>query len=84
MDESPNKIFNPNKRESFFRTDEKCIGCGICAKVCPAEDIVIEDGKPRWLVHCESCMVRFQWCPQKRTRYHNPNITLSEVNLDTV
>ncbi len=88
---APNPIFDPQKREKEFFADERCIGCGTCVSVCPADNIVLEDGHPVWKGHCESCMACFQWCPaecvqfadqtQSRRRYHNPNIKLNEIRL---
>lgn len=86
-----NRIFNPKKREKDFFADEKCIGCGICTKVCPAQDIELVNGQPHWKGKCENCMACFQWCPQcaiqfknitqNRSRYHNPDIELKEVTI---
>jgi Pyruvate/2-oxoacid:ferredoxin oxidoreductase delta subunit len=72
-----------------FWIDEKCNSCGICVKVCPAANIVLEAGKPVWRHHCEQCLACIQWCPQesiqygKKTpayeRYHHPEITLKDI-----
>jgi len=72
-----------------FRVTEKCNGCGICARVCPVENIVLEQGKPQWRHHCEQCLACIQWCPQKaveygkktpgRKRYHHPGIRLQDM-----
>ena len=39
-----------------FRVDEKCSGCGICAKVCPADNIKLVDDRPVWQHNCETCL----------------------------
>jgi ferredoxin/flavodoxin len=72
-----------------FWFDEKCNECGICAKVCPARNITISNGKPSWNHRCEQCLACIQWCPReaiqygKKTRqyerYHHPEITLKDV-----
>lgn len=77
------------KMDKSFWVDERCNGCGICARVCPAKNIEIAAGKPRWLHRCEQCFACLQWCPQlalqsgKRTarypRYHHPEVKLAEV-----
>jgi ferredoxin len=77
------------KMDKNFRADEKCNGCGICAKVCPAGNIVIEGKKPAWQRRCEQCLACIQWCPQeaiqygKKTpayeRYHHPEIKLKDM-----
>ncbi|OPJ61379.1 EFR1 family ferrodoxin [Clostridium chromiireducens] len=81
--------FKPKAMGKNFWTDEKCIGCGICSKVCPANNIVIQAGKPKWAQQCESCLACMQWCPQKsiqykkstvkRGRYHHPDIEVNEL-----
>lgn len=65
-----------------FFADEKCNGCGLCAKVCPVGNIALQNGRPAWQHHCEQCMACLQWCPQVaiqfgprtagRRRYHHP------------
>jgi formate hydrogenlyase subunit 6/NADH:ubiquinone oxidoreductase subunit I len=72
-----------------FWADDKCNHCRICAKVCPAGNIEMTDGKPRWFHRCEQCMACIQWCPQeaiqygKKTvnylRYHHPEVILEDM-----
>jgi ferredoxin len=71
-----------------FQVGEKCSGCGICAQVCPADNIKIIDRRPEWQHHCETCYACYAWCPQGaiggeiveyNPRYHNPNIKLSDM-----
>jgi ferredoxin/flavodoxin len=84
-------LATPNlaKMDRSFRADEKCNKCGICAKVCPAQNITFNDGKPVWNHKCEQCYACLQWCPQeaiqygkntiKYPRYHQPDIQLKDV-----
>lgn len=77
--------------DKSFWTDGRCNGCGICAKLCPVQNIEIQSAKPRWQHHCEQCLACIQWCPQqalqygKKTpnydRYHHPEITLNHMLL---
>jgi ferredoxin len=71
-----------------FRTNENCIGCGTCARVCPVNNIEMVDGKPVWLHHCETCYACYGWCPENAIYgdivayndwYHNPEVKLSEM-----
>lgn len=73
-----------------FHVDDKCTGCSTCSKVCPANNIQMVDGKPKWkLQNCQYCMACLQWCPNlaiqynKETigveRYHHPEIKVGEL-----
>jgi ferredoxin len=80
------------KMDSKFWVDEKCNQCGICSKVCPAENITLIEGKPTWNHRCEQCLACIQWCPQKAIqygqktpayeRYHHPEIQLKDMLRD--
>ena len=71
-----------------FCLDEKCNGCGICAKICPVGNIKMVDNKPVWQHHCETCYACFQWCPKEaihgsiveyEKRYHHPNVKIADM-----
>ncbi len=77
------------KMDKSFCADEKCNACGICAKICPAQNIVISGKKPVWQHHCEQCFACIQWCPEEaiqhgkntknKKRYHHPEISLKDM-----
>ena len=67
-------------RKKFYATDE-CTGCGLCAKNCPCQAIVMENNKPTWKENCSFCLKCINSCPAhalqhgkgtiKRSRYLN-------------
>mgnify|MGYP005755687631 CR=1 FL=1 len=83
-----NPAFN-NGSQIFV--SENCIGCGVCEKVCPADNFYIENKKAmRRETTCEFCLACAQNCPQKaiglsmadknpNARYRNPYISLQEI-----
>lgn len=73
-----------------FWSEETCNSCGLCARVCPADNIRIQSGRPEWQHRCEQCLACIQWCPQQaiqfekkttgKTRYHHPAVTAAEMS----
>jgi len=70
-----------------FIVHDSCNGCGICEKVCPKDNIVV-DNKPRYLHNCDSCYACIHHCPQNAlhlknerssARFINQNIKLKEI-----
>ena len=52
-----------------FHTAEKCIGCGKCVKLCPLNNISLQDRKPVWGNHCTHCMACIGNCPTEAIEY---------------
>lgn len=80
--------------QDIYRVTGHCVGCGICAKVCPAGRIQVRQGKAVYDYasqrECQQCMACIHACPQKaitmtigepnpKARYRNPHISLSEL-----
>lgn len=55
-----------------FYTDDRCIGCATCAKVCPTQNIVLESGHPVWNHRCHGCMACVAYCPTKAIQFKTP------------
>ncbi len=77
------------KMDKSFWADDKCTNCAICEKICPAQNILIASGKPKWQNRCEQCFACLQWCPEasiqygkntsKKKRYNHPEVKLSDM-----
>ncbi|MDQ7097070.1 EFR1 family ferrodoxin [Desulfosporosinus sp. PR] len=73
-----------------FYVEERCVSCSNCSKICPAHNIEMVNGKPKWKSeNCQFCFACLQWCPQRAIqykkgtigveRYHHPEIKASEL-----
>lgn len=52
-----------------FRAEDSCVGCGLCARVCPVNNIRIDEGHPQWRNHCTQCAACFHHCPKNAVQY---------------
>ncbi len=82
-------LYIKGRKTAKFFADEKCTGCGLCAKVCPIGAIVMENGRPRWQKsRCNHCLACLHRCPvhasqygkktAKRDRYLHPKAQFSQ------
>jgi ferredoxin len=56
--------------DQFYSISEDCTKCGICEKVCPVNNIGLdEEGHPYFNHHCEQCVACIQFCPKKAINY---------------
>lgn len=76
------------KIDTKFTNSAQCTSCGLCAKVCPVDNIVMVDGRPHWQHHCQECLACLHFCPahsiefgktQGKARYHHPQISIQEI-----
>ena len=76
------------KADSGFSVSDACTSCGICARVCPRENVRLESGRPVWHGNCEMCHGCIFWCPenailtQGKSRTdpaHHPNVTVADM-----
>lgn len=74
--------------ENFWTTD-KCNLCGLCTKICPRNNILIENNKVLWKSNCDICLACLHWCPEAAIqngklspnyrRYHHPDISMVDI-----
>ncbi|MBR4164371.1 MAG: EFR1 family ferrodoxin [Solobacterium sp.] len=79
-------LLKGNNAKSYIVNDQ-CIKCGICAKVCPANNITVTD-RVYFSDHCEVCYACLHHCPKNAihlknerssVRFRNEHITLKEI-----
>ena len=85
----PGFIKQVHGADKDFIADEKCTSCGTCSRVCPVQNIVMENEKPCWKHHCELCLACMHFCPvaaiqlgpktAQRPRYKNPAVTIADM-----
>jgi ferredoxin/flavodoxin len=71
-----------------FTVNDKCDGCGVCEKVCPAHNIKMAGGKPFWLDRCELCLACSEFCHARAIHhcwrpdgnyYHHPSVSAADL-----
>ena len=76
-----------------FRVTNACNGCGICASVCPTQNIKIKNGKALHGDNCAACYACLHWCPKyathltvpilkNRPQYHHPLVSLKDMKQE--
>ncbi|MCD8049166.1 MAG: EFR1 family ferrodoxin [Clostridia bacterium] len=86
-----NQYVVENMDKAIYYITSRCIGCGICTKVCPVGCIHLENQRAvNTSENCQMCMACVHHCPEYAirlnigelnpdARYHNPNIRLNEI-----
>jgi ferredoxin len=52
-----------------FYTTDQCTGCGKCVKLCPLNNISLQDKVPVWGDRCTHCMAFIGNCPTEAIEY---------------
>ena len=71
-----------------YTVNDDCIHCGICAKVCPANNITVTEEGVRFSDHCEACYACLHNCPQHAIhlpleagtrQFRNEHVTVADI-----
>lgn len=71
-----------------YIVNDDCIRCGICAKVCPANNIAVTEEGVKFSAHCEVCYACLHNCPKNAihlkkeantVRFRNEHVTLQDI-----
>lgn len=52
-----------------FRVKDNCVGCGLCVKKCPVNNVKLQNGKTVWGKACTHCMACICYCPVEAIEY---------------
>ena len=80
-------IVNPVFYKLFVKADaftanDKCIGCGKCAKMCPLNNIELKNSKPVSGQDCTHCMACICLCPTEAIEYGKKSVGKPRYHLD--
>lgn len=81
------RILRTDTAQSYIVND-RCVRCGICVKVCPANNITVSADGVRFADRCEVCYACLHNCPQNAihmreekssVRFRNEHVTLKDI-----
>ena len=65
-----NPVFYPLfVKANPFTASDVCIGCGKCEKLCPLNNITLQNARPVWGSNCTQCMACICYCPTRAIEY---------------
>ena len=81
------KILKKDTAQGYIVNDS-CVRCGVCAKVCPANNITVTDSGVQFADRCEVCYACLHNCPQNAiylkkqansVKFRNENVSLVDI-----
>ena len=83
------KAFPAENCDRYFQIASTCKGCASCQKICPANNIIMEAGKPNFQHKCEHCLACLHNCQacaidwknqtQGKKRYINSKVSVGDL-----
>lgn len=57
-----------------FTAGDACTGCGQCVRLCPTNNITVQNGRPVWSGDCTHCLACICHCPAEAIEYGKKSI----------
>jgi len=83
-----------NIKIKAFSVSDKCISCGQCVKLCPRQNIIMDNGRPKFGTNCAQCLGCLQYCSKnaisigritdRREHYHNSEVKAEDLMEDII
>lgn len=61
-------------KANAFTACDACTGCGQCVKLCPTNNITLQNGRPVWGGDCTHCMACICHCPAEAIEYGKKSV----------
>lgn len=78
-----------SQAHSKFTCTASCTSCGNCEKICPVDNIRLQNGRPQWSSNCQECLACLHLCPAEsiefgsrtagKKRYHHLQVSASDI-----
>ena len=77
-----NPVFYPLfVKANPFTASDVCIGCGKCEKLCPLNNITLQNARPVWGSNCTQCMACICYCPTRAIEYGKKSVILKNCKI---
>jgi len=64
MQRGPYRRYRDAWRDAVASVDGRCTACGLCVRLCPVDNLVLEGGRVRGLGRCAFCLRCYDYCPE--------------------
>nr|MDD6335618.1 EFR1 family ferrodoxin [bacterium] len=71
-------------KATAFTAGSTCTGCGQCARLCPTNNITLQNGKPVWGGGCTHCMACICRCPTQAIEYGKKSLGKPRYHFDAL